>query len=63
MNEPSNFNTNEDRTSNGLLALKCPLSGKDGKYDNPPYKTFTAYSRVIFFIICKHFLDKIRIYK
>lgn len=55
MNEPSNFNTNEDRTSNGLLALKCPLSGKDGKYDNPPYKTFTAYSRVIFFIICKHF--------
>jgi alpha-glucosidase (family GH31 glycosyl hydrolase) len=44
MNEPSNFGTTS-KALNGkdnVPALKCPMSGADSYYDNPPYETQAA---------------------
>ncbi|CAJ0930944.1 unnamed protein product, partial [Mesorhabditis belari] len=49
MNEPSNFDTNV-YSSNRVHGeaptgdkLACPISGEDGKLDNPPYQTQAVY--------------------
>uniref|UniRef100_A0A0N5AG59 P-type domain-containing protein n=1 Tax=Syphacia muris TaxID=451379 RepID=A0A0N5AG59_9BILA len=51
MNEPSNFDTDpmtnlvttiQKRATNEHL--KCPVSGTDGKYDEPPYPTAAKYN-------------------
>uniref|UniRef100_A0A0N4ZXR4 P-type domain-containing protein n=1 Tax=Parastrongyloides trichosuri TaxID=131310 RepID=A0A0N4ZXR4_PARTI len=50
MNEPSDFSTNLANVRDAgcgsnvcLETLKCPLTGANSKYDNPPYQTFSVY--------------------
>ncbi|KAM3726955.1 Sucrase-isomaltase, intestinal [Dirofilaria immitis] len=52
MNEPAAFGTNEyhpfyfddkERPAQ-IVPLKCPLSGAESKYDNPPYETWNSYA-------------------
>lgn len=50
MNEPSVFSTNDNHPwyydnpdHPDIAPLKCPVSGKDGELDNPPYKTWASY--------------------
>uniref|UniRef100_A0A915E5B5 P-type domain-containing protein n=1 Tax=Ditylenchus dipsaci TaxID=166011 RepID=A0A915E5B5_9BILA len=45
MNEPSNFQTNNNNISVAFKTLKCPLTGSDSQFDNPVYATASAYNR------------------
>lgn len=54
MNEPSVFGTNDPNPwyfgnpdHPNITSLKCPVTGRDSKLDNPPYKTWVCFNALL----------------